>query len=129
MITHVDPEVVTTMIGWLKDNYQTQVGTKVSMMSVTRGKIHYYLGVSYNFTTVGQVQVTMCNYTTNLIDEFPDPKMKRHASTPASIVLFQVREQTESLDTHKEKNFKALLPNSFIWPKELDQILQPRLPF
>ena len=61
-ISHQNENVVMRMITWLRKTYEVLFDDGNGTMTVHRGKIHEYLGMSLDFTTDGQVQVTMFNY-------------------------------------------------------------------
>ena len=106
MITHAQPEVVSDLIQWLGQQFQTDLGGKITPVSVMRGKVHDYLGVTFDFTTPGEVKVLMKSYIEALLREFPESKtLARHANTPESTVLFEVRGKTPSLPPEKANLF------------------------
>ena len=61
-ISHQNENVVTRMITWLRKTYEVLFDDGTGAMTINREKIHKYLGMSLDFTTAGQVQVTMFNY-------------------------------------------------------------------
>ena len=75
-------------------------------MTVHRGKIHEYLGMSLDFTTAGQVKVTMFDYIKEMVDDFTkiNPTTKT-APNPAASRLFKVNEEAEILDEKRAQNF------------------------
>ena len=54
-LSHVDPKEMDRMIEWLKQEYESIFEDGSGKMSVSRGKIHTYLGVTLDFTVKGQV--------------------------------------------------------------------------
>ena len=57
---------------------------------VTRGKIHKYLGMTLDFRTPGEIQVTMVDYPKGVLEDFPEVIMGRSRILEANH-LFQVR--------------------------------------
>ena len=53
-ISHVDPEVVTSIIKKLDGKYGD-----IMPLSVSRGKIHDYLGMVFDYTVCDKVKITM----------------------------------------------------------------------
>jgi hypothetical protein len=49
---------------------------------VSRGKVHEYLGMTFNFDTAGEVKVAMIYYLKGVIRDFPEVIMGS-ATTPA----------------------------------------------
>jgi len=85
-ISHVDPEVVSLIIGHLSKEYG-----KHSELSVTRGKIHEYLGMTIDYRKEGNVRISMFKYMQELLSDLPDD-MDGMAVTPAAEHLFKVNE-------------------------------------
>jgi hypothetical protein len=59
-ISHINPNVVTSVIKQLELKYGT--------MSVTRGTKHTYVGINFNFKQDGTVQIEMHNYIKECIE-------------------------------------------------------------
>ena len=55
-ISHIDPEAVTTMIKLIDSEFG-----KESPITVTRGKVHDYLGMILDHSTKGKVEIKMLN--------------------------------------------------------------------
>jgi hypothetical protein len=91
-ISHEDSMVVTDMVNTLKKEFG-----KVSDLTVTRGKIHNYLGIRFDFSTSGKVVMSMEDYISNLLEETPDDLIKGMASSPASNHLFDVNPNCKKL--------------------------------
>ena len=86
-ISHASSEVVTGVIGKLKSVFGVE-----SPLTITRGKIHDYLGMKLDFSTPGKVSIEMRHYITELINESP-PDMEGCANTPAASHLFTINNQ------------------------------------
>jgi len=105
-ISHAEPKVVDGMIAWLKHKYEQLFDDGSGKMRISRGKIHEYLGMKLDFTTPGEVQVTMKDYIQAMVDDW-----KKHdatdtiASSPAAAHLFEVRDNAELLDEESGKVF------------------------
>ena len=61
-ISHQNENVVTRMITWLRNTYEVLFDDGTGAMTVHRVRVHEYLGMSLEFTTAGQVKVTMFDY-------------------------------------------------------------------
>ena len=85
-ISHVDPNVVTDIIKQLEGEF-----AKEAPLSITRGKVHDYLGMTLDFTIDGKVQIKMIDYIENMLEELP-ADMDGEAATPAPSHLFEVNE-------------------------------------
>jgi len=56
----------------------------LSPLTVTRGKMHEYLGMTLDYSTPGKVRISMTDYITSMLDELPDD-MDGVAATPAKL--------------------------------------------
>ena len=92
-ISHVDPEVVTSII----DQLEAEFGKEAPLTKI-RGKVHEYLGMTIDFSEDGKVKFSMIDYVKNMLDSLP-ADMDGEAATPASKFLFEVNEDAEKLDS------------------------------
>jgi len=77
----------------------------LSPLTVTRGKVHDYLGMTLDYSTPGKVRITMSDYIANMLDDLPND-MGRVAATPAANCLFEVNTSNlESLDKEAKDVF------------------------
>ena len=84
MCSHVDQNVNTKFLLWLDSKYGTYGSVKA-----TRGKIHDYLGMIFDFSEPGKVIIGMTDYMNAMVDDFPiDFKPSDTATTPAASDLF-----------------------------------------
>jgi len=91
-LSHIDPKVVDEIIASLQSEYG-----KISKMTVRRGKIHDYLGMTLDFSSPGSVAVSMEKYLDTMLEELP-ADMDGFASTPAADHLFKTRDNVDKLD-------------------------------
>lgn len=118
-LSHSDPKVVSEAIEWLGSRYDTLGDTK---MSVTHGTVHDFLGMQLDYSVDSKVNISMFDYTTEIIDVFPDLRKYKKANTPAPLVLFQVRPDTKSLSEHDAKLFHQFVAKLLYLTKKLDLI-------
>ena len=84
MSSHVDPKVNDEFLKWLNDMYGGY--GKVKAM---RGKIHDYLGMTFDFSEEGKVSVDMIDYMEAMVDDFPEKFSTCNTTpTPAADDLF-----------------------------------------
>jgi len=84
MSSHLDKTVNDEFDKWLNKEYGAHCAVKA-----TRGKVHDYLGMTFDFSQEGKVKVNMTDYICNMIDDFPVAlKVTDTAPTPASDDLF-----------------------------------------
>ena len=72
---------------------------KETPVTVTRGDIHEYLGMTIDYSQEGKVVIRMEDYIENMLDELGDDTMQGVATTPAAEYLFKVNPDGEPLDT------------------------------
>ena len=76
------------MIRWLERRYRA--------MKASRGKKHTYLGMDLDFSTDGEVSLSMINYLEEIISSFSE-RISGGATTPAANHLFDVDDECEKL--------------------------------
>ena len=89
-------------------------------LSVSRGKVHEYLGMMFDFTTTGEVCITKYQYVTGVVNDAPVIyKQGAGGATPAPPNLYEVRDPgSESTELSQH--------NCCTFQKELDQIFSRR---
>ena len=90
-VSHVDPQVVTSILEEINDWYG-----EISPLTVTRGKIHDYLGMTIDYTKKGEVKFTMYDYIIAFLKELPQ-EMRGSALSPASSMLFEINTENPTL--------------------------------
>jgi hypothetical protein len=98
-ISHVSKNAVTNVIRQL----ETEFG-KEAPLTITRGKVHEYLGMTLNFSQQGKVKITQVPYIQGMLDELPTD-MDREAATAASPHLFEVNPAAKPLDKNNSTMF------------------------
>ena len=81
-VLHINKEEVTKTFEYMKGIY-------VKNMPVVRGKDHTYVGMDLDYSSPGEVIISMDSYITELIDEFPEEMMKI-INMPGGNHLFKV---------------------------------------
>ena len=97
-VSHIDGGVFTRMAEWLKKTYEPLFKDGSGAMKINRGMIHEYLGMTIDYSTRGEVKITMYNYIREIVNEFKqyDPSNK-NTHTPAANHLFKVRDDQKKL--------------------------------
>lgn len=86
-ISHKSAAVVTSIIESLSDKYETTMH-----LSINRGKVHEYLGMTLDFTIEGEGKFIMCDQVDNFIEEAPDIyKSRAGSATAVPSNLYSVR--------------------------------------
>ena len=90
-ISHVDEEVVSSIIKELSDRFGD-----IIPLSISRGKVHDYLGMTFDYTTPGKLTITMYDYINGIIENAGEIyKEGAGSATPAPDHLFDIREPCE----------------------------------
>ena len=66
------------------------------------GYVNYYLGIILEYSTKGQVEVSITQYRKIVLDEFPE-KITTTAPTPATENLFKVRGEKDARPLSEKK--------------------------
>ena len=58
-VSHIDGGVFTLMAAWLKNTYERLFKDRYGVMKLNRGMIHKCLGMTLDYSTRGEVKITM----------------------------------------------------------------------
>jgi hypothetical protein len=86
---HVDDLKITCCNAGTIEHLLDGLTTKYKTLTVHRGLIHSYLGMTFDYTVAGVVKVTMEKYVQDIIDGY---QVTGKAATPASVNLFDLRD-------------------------------------
>ncbi|CAJ1950718.1 unnamed protein product [Cylindrotheca closterium] len=101
-ISHVEQEVLDDLADKLSERYG-----KEAPLTIQRGEVHEYLGVTIDFSEKGKVKFSMDDYVDRLLEEAPED-MKGVATSPAANHLFQVKDKPTLLDDKKAELYHHL---------------------
>ena len=76
---------------------------------ITRGWVHEYLGMKMDFSTHGQVVLTMTEYIDSLIKEIPPNLTKGASTTPAAGHLFTTNADAQKLYEDQASEYHHLI--------------------
>ena len=110
-LSHRKSRVMDDMIQWLRQEYESIFEDGSGKMTVSRGKVHKYLGMTLDYTVSGQVKITMTDYIGEILSAFDkaDPKGRGTKSSAASENLFKIDEDCEKLQPKKAVEFHNLV--------------------
>jgi hypothetical protein len=110
-LSHKDPKQMDAMIKWLRQEYESIFEDGTGKMQVSRGKIHKYLGMTIDYSTPGQVKITMLEYIQEILDAFDkaEPKGSGTKTSSAPANLFRVDEDCVKLGPIRAKAFHTLV--------------------
>jgi hypothetical protein len=86
-ISHVDCETVTSVVKVIEAEF-----AKHAPLTVQRGLLHDYLGMTIDFSIKGKVMITMIDFIEKMLEEIPED-MKGEKQSPAQDHLFKVNEE------------------------------------
>jgi hypothetical protein len=69
-LIHLKKTVMDRMIGYLRQEYESIFEDGSRAMTVSRGKIHKYLGMTLDYSVPGQVKITMLDYVNEILAAF-----------------------------------------------------------
>jgi hypothetical protein len=97
MISYVNKGEILKFVRCIKDIYGDILVENV-------GKVHDYLGMTFNYAFGGEVQINMCKYLSCIIADFPE-QITGVSATPAAGHLFKVRENGKKLSEEQADVF------------------------
>jgi hypothetical protein len=102
-LSHCKKKVMDTMIEYLHKEYESILKDGTGAMTVSRDKIHRYLGMNLNYNTQGQVNITMFDYIDKFLTAFDkaEPKGGGTKTSAAPDSLFKVEESCKKLAQNK----------------------------
>jgi len=98
-ISHVDQDVIEEVLDLLDKKYG-----KEAPLTVTRGHVHEYLGMTVDYSEEGKVAIIMEPFIEAMLDDLP-ADMDGEASSPAANHLFEVNADAEQLDEATSQMF------------------------
>jgi hypothetical protein len=110
-LSHKKPKTMDKMIEWLRLEYESVFEDGSGKMTVSRGKLHTYLGMTLNYTTCGQVKIAMLDFIDESIAAFnkADPTGSGTKTSAALENLFKVGEDCVKLRPKKAQEFHNIV--------------------
>ena len=123
-ISHRDPAVTEEIFNDIASEFG-----KEAPLTVSRGKVHNYLGMQIDYSTAGQVKFTMPHIISEILSQVPDSLGRGPATTPAGNHLFQVNPSAEKLDQKTAELFHRLTAQLLYLSKRARPDLQTAVSF
>jgi hypothetical protein len=95
---------------YLREEYERIFEGGTGAMTVSRGKIHKYLGMTLDYTVRGQVKITMFDYANKILTAFGNAEPKG-GGTKTSEPSYSVDESCAKLAQNKAVEFYNLVAN------------------
>ena len=122
-LSHVSDRVLDKVIAGLNECYG-----KITPLTVTRGKVHDYLGMTIDYSVPGKVIIHMDDYVRAILDDAPRD-MDGVVLTPAADHLFDVNPDAKSLDTAQAELFHHLTAKLLFLCKQVRPDIQTPVAF
>ena len=106
-ISHADEKVVTALINKINKKYGKTASGQDVPLTVRRGKLHDYLGMTLDYRTKGKVQIDMKEYVKKILKELEDMTngWSGTAVTPAAEHLYRTRNESKKLNLKESEHF------------------------
>jgi hypothetical protein len=119
-LSHRKTKVIDSMIEYLRQEYESIFEDGSGAMTVIRGKIHKYLGMTLDYTVCGQVKITMFDYADDILTTFDkeEPKGGGTKTGGAPDSLIKVDETCEKLKQDKAVEFHNLVAKTLYSTKQ-----------
>jgi hypothetical protein len=110
-LSHRKSKVMDKMIEWLRQEYESIFEDGSGQMTLSRGKVHKYLGMTLDYTIRGQVKIMMIDYVEEILTAFDkaDPKGGGTKTSAAPETLFKIDKDCEKLQPSKAVEFHNLV--------------------
>jgi hypothetical protein len=95
LITHVDDLMISCICQKALDTVMGDLYRIYGVEKYTKGKVHNYIGMTFNFSEIGKVSITMAGYVGDLLTSSGVLETKK---TPAGTDLFDIDESSKLLD-------------------------------
>jgi hypothetical protein len=111
-LSHVSVKAMDDMIAWLRQEYESIFEDGSGKMTVSRGKVHEYLGMKIDYSHPGIVIISMFDYIIEIINTFDkaDPRYKKGTKKSAAPDnLFTVNKDCKKLDKTRSERFHQIV--------------------
>jgi hypothetical protein len=125
-ISHVDAKVNSHIIDLIDDEFG-----KEAPLTITRGDIHDYLGMTLDYSEKGRVKIKMIDYMEKLLADIIAllDEMGGEAPTPAANHLFVVNDNQTKLDEQRAQFFHTYVAKTLFVCKRARPDLQTVVAF
>ena len=119
-LSHRRSKVSDHMIKWLRQEYESIFEDGSGKRTVSRGKVHKYLGMTLDYTVCGQFQITLIVFLDEVLISFDkaEPKEVGTKTSAAPENIFKVDEDCQKLPQSKTVQFHNLVENTLYATKQ-----------
>jgi hypothetical protein len=122
----VDDLFITIDPGISPNSLLTHLTDTYGTVKVHTGKIHSFLGMTFDLSTTGECNISMAGYISDLLRL---TGVTTKAASPAAAQLFQVREDAPKLDAVGSKRFHSLVAKLLFLAKRVRPEILPAVIF
>ena len=115
---HVDSDDVYGVLDDINAEYEN-----IEKMTITRGKIHKYLGMTIDYSSLVKVKFSFVNYIGNMLENISED-MKGGSSTPAGNNLLETAEYVIKLSKSDADIFHHLVAQLLYLSKQAQPDIQ-----
>jgi hypothetical protein len=121
--SHIDPVVNDKFDAWLNKTYGS-----LGEVKTTRGPIHDYLGMIFDYSEKGIVKIDMCDYVKGMLDDFPIKfDAKDTQPTPAADDLFDKGDESKLLSKEQAEDFHTCVAKGLFLCKRARPDIHPTI--
>jgi Reverse transcriptase (RNA-dependent DNA polymerase) len=103
-ISHKKESVIENIFAALESKF----GKQGSLSTITRGRVHNYLGMEIDYSTPKKVKFSMPHMIQEIVQQLPSDLQSGPSATPAANHLFQVNQKATALNPDKADLFHRL---------------------
>lgn len=105
-VIYVDDIFISSVSADLIDELRSHILSEFKQATYHEGAIHSYLGMTFNFDTLGEVKITMAGYIQDVLGIL---NLGGNASSPATEQLFNIREESKLLSPEKRDQLHSMI--------------------
>ena len=121
--SHVDPAFISSVLA----DIDTEYGN-ISKMTITRGKVHKYLGMTIDYSSPGKLIFSMIDYIGKNLEDITED-MKGESATPAAYHLFDIAEYATKLSQADADLFHHFVAQLLYFSKRASPDIQLQVSF
>jgi hypothetical protein len=122
-ISHISEDVNTDIVKRFNDKFG-----KEAPITITRGKVHDYLGMTLEYSEKGKVKIKMLDYVDNMLPDLPTD-MDGEDPSPAANNLLTVNDDQTKVDKKKAQFFHTYVAKILFLCKRARPELQTAVAF
>ena len=121
-VSHVRPKAVDRIVKYLSQEYKSIFEDGSGAISVSREKVHKYLGMDLDYSVRGQVKISVFDYIDEILSTALDKAEPKGADTRTSAApanLFTVKKDCEKITSDKTVQFHNLMAKTLYSTKRV----------